>query len=68
MQAFEVGMIVSQHGTSIDAGIGEDLNIIDTLIGSARFLNRDYIVSKTAQLLDHRKREILIRIQSGHVG
>jgi len=68
MQAFEIGMIMGKHSAKIGSGIGENLRVRNALVGSARLLNRPHIVAEAAQLLDDRQREILIRIESGHLG
>src|SRR5258708_12269455 len=64
MQALEISMIMGKHSAQIGDGIGENLRVINALVGSARLLNGPHIVAEPAQLLDARQRQIPIPIES----
>jgi hypothetical protein len=67
MKPPEVGMIVSKHRTLVRNGVTENQIITDALARSAGFLHSAHIMSQAAKLLDHWQREVLIRVESGHL-
>ncbi len=66
MQTFEIGVIVSQDCSQISKGIGENLRVVDALVGSTGLLNGSDIFAETAQLFDDWTWEVFIGIESGH--
>jgi hypothetical protein len=68
MQLFEIGMVMGKHSAPIGNRISKNVRVGYALVGSASLLHRPYIVAKSAQFLNDWQRNILIRIQSRHLG
>ena len=66
MKAFEIGMVMSKHGTLVGNRIREQLRIGYALARPPCILDRPHVVAQTTQLFDNRQRKILIRIKPGH--
>jgi hypothetical protein len=66
MKASEIGMIMGKHSALVGDGIGENFRIANALASTPRLLDRPHVVPETAQFLDNRQREILIRIEPSH--
>jgi hypothetical protein len=66
VKATEIGMIMGKHSPLVGGGIRENFRIVNALASPIRLLDRPHVVPETAQFLDNRQREILIRIEPGH--
>ena len=68
MQSEEIAAIESQDSPTLLDGKGQDVGVGRFLITLTSFLNRQYVMPESTQLIDDWIIEVLIGIQSGHAG
>ena len=66
MQAFEIRMVVGQHGSLVGRGFDENLRIVNAMAGPARVLDCQHVVAQGGAALAQPAEGNLIRIESGH--